>query len=121
MVILISIVNFLGCKSEEEKFLDNHEIVFCETDEFKNFIAEATIKPERAKEIMIDFARKNNVRPPHLLYFIIDEYYVFTSYVHLKIPEASTTGIWVHANTGKIKEVKNGLFLKAYCKHQWTN
>lgn len=121
MSIFISILSFLGCKSKEERFLDSHQILFCKTDKFKKFLFEAKIKPEEAKEMMIDFAEKNNIRKPHLLYFVIDEHYVFTSYAHLKVPEASTKGIWVNANNGKIKEVKNGLFIRAYHKYEWRN
>ncbi len=68
MGLLTSILTFLGCKSEEEKILESHQILFYKTNEFENFINEAKIKPEEAKKIMIDFAKNNDFRKPHLFY-----------------------------------------------------
>lgn len=118
-VIILSLISILSCKSEEAAFLEHNKVLFCKTTEFEKFVDSAIIKPEKAKKLMIDYAKQNNLPVSIHLYFIVNEFYVFTNYVHPKIPETSTKGIWVHANTGEVKENKNGIFLKAYNKFKW--
>ncbi|MBI9059800.1 MAG: hypothetical protein JEZ01_18695 [Labilibaculum sp.] len=120
MGIIISILTFLGCKSKEEKFLENNKVLFCKTEEFESFIKKSRVTPEKAWDLMVEYTEKENVQQPHLFYFIIDGHYVFTNYVHLKIPDAYTGGIWVNSENGKVKEVKDGVFIKAYYKYDWN-
>jgi len=106
----------------EKEFIENHQVLFCKTDEFQKFVDEANVKPEEAKKIMHNFAEKNGYKiKPHLFYFIIEGHYVFTSYFQPKIPEVGITGIWVNANTGKAKEVKEGRPIMAYDEYEWSN
>lgn len=119
LVIILSIISILGCKSKEETFLKHNEVLFCKTIEFEKFVHNAIIKPEKAKKMMIHYTKENNLPTPIHLYFIVNEFYVFTNYVHPKIPETSTKGIWVHTSTGEIKENKKGIFLKAYNEYKW--
>jgi len=121
IVIISFLTIFLGCKSKEEKFLEKHQVLFYQTKDFESFVKEAKIKPEEAWDLMVGYSKSNQINQPHLLFFIIDGNYTFTSYMHPKIPDAYTGGIWVNANTGDIKEVKNGIFLQAYNKYEWKD
>jgi hypothetical protein len=119
MTILSTILSFFGCKTKEEKFLEKHQVLFCKTDAFESFIEKAEIKPDIAKNLMIDYTNKNNLPPSAYLYFIIDGYYAFTNYTHPKIPEAHTGNIWVNSKTGEIKHIEDGAFLRAYNSYEW--
>jgi hypothetical protein len=121
MTTLTAILTFFGCKTKEEKYLEKHKVLFCKTDEFELFIATAKIKPKEANELMIDFANKKNLVIEASMYFIIDDYYTFTNYVHPKIPEAYTGSIWVHSKTGEVIQKKDGIFLKTYYSYDWKN
>jgi hypothetical protein len=119
MTILSTILSFFGCKTKEEKYLEKHQVLFCKTDTFEAFVEKAEIKPDIAKNLMIDYTNKNNLPPSAYLYFIIDGYYAFTNYIHPKIPEAYTGNIWVNSKTGEIKLIEKGVFLKAYNSYEW--
>lgn len=114
VVLIFTLLFFLGCKSKEQKFLDNHKVILYHTKEATDFINTAKIKPEEAKIIQVNFAIKNNKKSGLYNFFIIDGNYIFTSYFHPKIPEASTNGIWVDATTGNTRSVNTGIWLKAY-------
>ncbi len=103
---------FIGCKSDNQKFLENHRVILYHTNEANSFIKKAKIKPSEAKKIQANFAFKNNNKPEMYSFFIIDNYYVFTSYFQPKIPNASVKGIWVDAFTGEAKYVKKNIKLK---------
>ena len=104
----------LGCKSKEEKFLENHKVILYETKEAELFINNSVIKPMEASKIQEEFALKNNKAPEMYTFFIVDNYYVFTSYFQPKIPNASIKGIWVDATTGKAKYVLEDIRIRAY-------
>lgn len=114
MTLICSLLSLLGCKSKEQKFLDNHKVILYNANEAGDFINNANIKPEDAKQIQADFAIKNNKQPESYNFFIIDNNYVFTSYFHPKVPEASTSGIWVDSETGIAKYMETGIWLRAY-------
>ncbi|MCP1299506.1 hypothetical protein NK356_10030 [Chryseobacterium sp. S0630] len=114
IVSICSLFSLLGCKSKEQKFLDNHKVILYETKEAGDFINTANIKPDEAKQIQAAFAIKNNKKPESYNLFIIDNNYVFTSYFHPKVPEASTSGIWIDAKTGNAKYMETGIWLRAY-------
>ncbi|MGX5687144.1 hypothetical protein ACWKWW_21555 [Chryseobacterium cucumeris] len=114
IVSICSLFSLLGCKSKEQKFLDNHKVILYETKEAEDFINTANIKPDEAKQIQAAFAIKNNKKPESYSFFIIDNNYVFTSYFHPKVPEASTSGIWVDSKTGIAKYIETGIWLRAY-------
>ncbi len=119
MGLLASFLCLFGCKSKEEKFLEKHEVLFCKTETFDTFVRKAKIKPKVALELMSNYSKENNVQHSHLFYFIIDGHYVFSSYIHLKIPEVYTGGIWVNSENGEIKLVKKGLYIRAYHEYNW--
>ena len=119
VVLIISLLTLLGCKTKEEIFLDKHEVIFCNTEEFDNFIKQAPIKPEEAKNLMLEYVTNNNLPPETSLYFIIDNNYTFTNYVHSKIPEAYSGKIWINANTGEVKVMNEGVFIRAYHSYKW--
>jgi len=78
------------------------------------FINNSVIKPMEASKIQEEFALKNNKAPEMYTFFIVDNYYVFTSYFLPKIPNASIKGIWVDATTGKAKYVLEDIRIRAY-------
>ena len=80
IVTFSSIFSLLGCKSEEEKFLENHKVIPYDTKEAELFINNSVIKPMEASKIQREFALKNNRHPEMHTFFIVDNYYVFTSY-----------------------------------------
>ncbi len=114
MSIITSFLIFLGCKTEEEKFLEKHRVLFYDTPEYIEFEKDATIKIDSAWKMQKDFSKKNNQIPENWLFFVIDENYVFTSNFQPKIPQASVNGLWVNSKTGKIKRIQLGNFLRYY-------
>ena len=90
IVTFSSIFSLLGCKSEEEKFLENHKVILYDTKEAELFINNSVIKPMEASKIQREFALKNNRHPEMHTFFIVDNYYVFTSYF---LPKIETTFI----------------------------
>ena len=120
MGIIMSFLNLLGCKFGDYKHIDKNQILFCKTNEFENFVSKANIKPEEARNIVYDFAKNHNYDiVPKLLYFVIQEHYVFTSYIQPKVPEVGVVGIWVNANTEEAKEVDEGFPIMAYDEYEW--
>ena len=114
MLIFSWVLSLLGFKSEEEKFLENHKVILYDTKEAELFINNSVIKPMEASKIQREFTLKNNRHPEMHTFFIVDNYYVFTSYFLPKIPNASIKGIWVDATTGKAKYVLEDIRIRAY-------
>lgn len=54
------------------------------------------------------------------LFFIIDNYYVFSPYRNAKIPEVRLEGICVNSNTGERKYIDNDKKLKPKSQFGWT-
>jgi uncharacterized lipoprotein NlpE involved in copper resistance len=115
-IVLFCLV-FLGCKTQEDTFFKEHSVIFYATDVFDEFETKAKIKVDEAYQLQINFSKKNNVQSMAYMFFVIDDYYVFTSYFHPKIPEASIRGIWIHSQTGETKYVEKGIFLKGSYMH----
>lgn len=113
MTILSSLLTLINCKSKEEKFFEEHKVIHYNTEEAKEFINNAKIKPDQAKKIQANFAFKNNKNPEAYSFFIIDNYYAFTSQILPKRPKASVSGIWVNATTGEAKYVKENIELNS--------
>ena len=105
---ICSLLPFLGCKSKEQNFLDNHKIIHYSTKDVGDCIKNAEIKPEEAKQIQADFTIRNNKQSESYHFFILDNNYVFTSYFHPKVPESATNGIWVDSKTGIAKYMETG-------------
>ena len=114
MSIFTSVLSLIGCKTDEEKYLKEHNVIFYQTKEFKLFEENSKIKLKDAFELQTKFANSNKTKPEVCLYFILDDNYVFSSFTNLKIPVASTRGIWVNSKTGEAKYMKDEIFLKAY-------
>lgn len=60
VLILTTLLTLLGCKTKEEKYLQKHQVIFCKTSEFEQFVKNAKVKPTQARDLMIEFANKNN-------------------------------------------------------------
>lgn len=114
IMILSSILTFLGCKNKEEKFLETHTVIFYNSPQYKEFEKTSKVKIKEANKIQANFAIKNDKEPEMYSFFVVDNQYVFTSYFHPKIPDASTRGIWVDATTGEAKYIEEQVWLKAY-------
>ena len=56
ILILMSILNSLGCRFKEERFLEKHDVIFSNTEAFEKFVTNANIKLEKAKEIKVGLA-----------------------------------------------------------------
>lgn len=118
--LIILLLFFSSCKTKEQNKKEQNQVLFCKTNEFEKFISKANIKPEEARNIVYDFAKNHGYNiVPKLFYFIIQEHYVFTSYIQPKVPEVGVIGIWVNANTGEAIEVDKGLPLMAYDEYEW--
>lgn len=112
MCVLTSFFAFIGC-SKEEKFLQKNKVIYYGTNEFIEFEKNATIPLNKAWNIQKKYALDRNVNPENwLFFFVINDFYVFTSILQPKIPNASTGGIWVNSKTGEIKEIKSDINLK---------
>ncbi len=119
MSIFTTILTFIGCKTKEEKYLKDHEVIFCKTTEFEQFVENSEIKPIEARKLMIDFVKRKNQVVQSKMYFVVDGYYTFTNYIHPKIPEVYTGNIWVNSKTGEVKEMNHGIFIRAYNEYDW--
>lgn len=118
IMILSSILTFFGCKSKEKKFLEEHQVFFYNTNEYKEFEVGSKVKVKEALMIAYKFALEKNIHPMSQMFFVVDNQYVFTSYFHPKIPDASTHGIWVNATSGQAKYIKEEIWLKAYYSYK---
>lgn len=107
-------MNFLGCKTKEEKFIEKHEVMLYNSVQYNNFIKNVKISINDALKIANNYSKNNNIENMDKMFFVIDKYYVFTCYFHAKIPDASTKGIWVDVNTGEVEYHNSGIFLRAY-------
>ncbi len=115
MSIFTSFLSFIGCgKTEEEKYLEKHQVFFYKTKEFNDFENNTIIKLEEAFKIQTKFAKQNKEEHKRYMYFTIDGFYVFSLFRYNKTPVASTGGIWVDSKTGQVKYVKEEVLLKAY-------
>ena len=116
---LTSIFTLFGCQTAQEKFLKKHDVFYAKTKEFNEFITKAKIKPQDARKLMGKYINKNNLKGlGGEMFFIIDGHYSYTIDIQLKFPAANTRGIWVNAENGQVKEVKDGIFLKAFNKYE---
>lgn len=117
--MMLSIFTFFGCQSAQERFLDEHVVLYAKTGAFDDFISKAKIKPKEARKLMSNYIKDNELKGlGGEMFFIIDGYYAYTVDIHPKLPGANIRGIWVNANTGEIKEIKDRLFLRAFSKYE---
>jgi len=112
---LISIFTFLGCQTAQEKFLKKHNVLYAKTNEFDEFITKAKIKPNDARRLVANYIHENNLKGlGGELFFIIDGHYTYTIDIQPKLPAANTRGIWMNAENGNVKHVKEGILLKVF-------
>ena len=114
MSILTGILTLLGCKSNEEKFIENHKVIVYKTPEYFEFEKSAKFKIDEAWKLQKEFSKKNNETPENWLFFIIDGNYVFSSNIQPQIPQVSVNGLWVNSKSGEVKKVQLGDFLRYY-------
>ena len=116
MSIITTFLSFFSCKSKEEKYLENHKVILYGTKEFDKFESIANIKLDKAVDIQIEFAKKNH-EDPKSIFFIIDDYYVFSMQYNEKTPYVSINGIWVNVNNGDVKHLtESDITLRRYYK-----
>ncbi|MDH2208714.1 MULTISPECIES: hypothetical protein [Empedobacter] len=84
MSIFSSIISFISCKSNEDKYAKENSIIYFETKEFEEFEKKSPIKLEEAWNIQKKYMKKNNQIPENWLFFVINDYYVFNSSINPK-------------------------------------
>ena len=105
--IFLNLILQISCNNPKNQNMEPNNVILYNSEEFKSFENQAKIKLKDAWEIQKKYALEKNENPKNWLFFIIDKNYVFTSIFQPKIPQASTSGIWVNSETGDVKEVKS--------------
>ena len=113
-IIAFLLFTLLGCKSNEEKFIENHKVIVYNTSEYLEFEKNAKFKIDEAWKLQKEFSKNNNEIPENWLFFIIDGNYVFSSNIQPQIPQVSVNGLWVNSKSGEVKKVQLGDFLRYY-------
>ncbi len=120
-MILSAILTFLGCKSEENKFLEKHKVILCTdsryypkeelTNEAIEFERIKSINFKKASDIYVKYEKKNSI-DSNIIFpsLIIDEYYVY-SFKNIKMSKVATFGVWINANTGAMIHRKDNIWL----------
>lgn len=119
----ILFITLISCTNMSNKDnLEQLNIIHYGTEAFKNFENNAPIKKEKAREICISFCdQKKIIGGNSPLFFIINGSYVFSPYYNSKIPEVTLTGIWVNANTGEVKFIKNIKKIRPESQFGWQS
>ncbi len=100
-----------SCSKGEEKM----EIIAYGTPEFEKFIKNAPINLDKAWSLQLDYAKKNYdewnynwQKKFSTLFFIVDDYYIFTTgHVNNKMLRGYLLdGIWINTKTGEAFEKK---------------
>ncbi|KIC03692.1 hypothetical protein OA88_02775 [Flavobacterium sp. JRM] len=126
IMVLSSILTFFGCKSKEEKFLQEHKVILCcnsryfpenrLTKEAIEFEKKQNISFDKASSIYLNFTDKKKVKDDSiksktiLPSLIIDKYYVY-SFKNIKMLKVAVFGIWVNADTGEVINGKDKIWL----------
>ncbi|TWP27982.1 hypothetical protein ETU08_09705 [Apibacter muscae] len=111
MSILTLLLSIMGC-NREKQYLKNHKVIYYGTSEFNIFENNVQINKKEAYKLGLAYAKKNDLVMGNNLFFVIDNYYAFTNHYIPKMPAASTKGIWINANTGEVKYIKEGIMLR---------
>ena len=105
---------YLNIRDVNEKGKMN--VIAYNTPEFKEYVQNAPISLDKAWKIQLEYMKKhsendfayNFYASNVLLFFIVDDYYVFTM-GHInnkKLENISLSGIWVNTKTGEVSENK---------------
>jgi hypothetical protein len=103
MTFLTSIFSLFGCKSKEDKFLQENNIYFYGTPEFENYEKNAPVKLTEAWEIQKKYANLKNQIAENWLFFIVNDNYIFCSALNPIQSRAFLKGIWVNSKTGGVR------------------
>ncbi|MCP4971860.1 MAG: hypothetical protein GY932_14845 [Arcobacter sp.] len=98
------------------------EMIAYGTEEFDEFIKDAPVSLEKAYNLSNSFYKKNEGKGKEHnfpLYFIINDYYVFSPYVNLKVPNTKITGIWVNSKTEETKYIENNTEFRRQSMQGW--
>jgi len=117
IIILLIVLTLVSYTQAEEKM----KIIPYGTTEFKEFVKNAPISLDEAWNLQLKYyedKKEDKVGSP--LFFIIDEYYVFSPYRNNKIPEVRLEGIWVDSKTGETKYIQNNIKLKPKSQFGWS-
>lgn len=112
MSLFSLIISFIGCKSNEEKFLQENKVYYYDTKDFEEFEENAPIKLNRAWQIQKEYSKKNGQTPENWLFFVVNDNYVFSSALNPKAAFVFLGGIWVNSKTGEAKKVNSEVTLK---------
>lgn len=118
LVIILTVLMLASCNNREDKM----KIITYGTVEFEQFAANAPISLDEAWELQLKYARKTYTddftyklhKGNVLLFFIVDEYYVFTTkHINNKFIEGYyLSGIWVNSKNGDVFEKSIGKKIK---------
>ncbi|MFV0305823.1 MAG: hypothetical protein ACK5IC_10130 [Moheibacter sp.] len=103
MSIFTSLFALIGCKSKEEKFLQENRVIYYGTKEFEDFEKNSIIKIDRAWEIQKMYSKEHHQIPKNWLFFVVNEDYVFNSVLSPKEKKSFLGGVWVNSKTGEAK------------------
>ncbi|MCP4971782.1 MAG: hypothetical protein GY932_14455 [Arcobacter sp.] len=131
-IIIFFLISFIliGCENTDIRNKKNLEksmeiqkmnIIHYDTKEFKNYME---IKPRISLNEAWILHQKYYKRPlnemVYSMYFLINNYYVFSSYAEDKLMEASIEGLWIHSQTGEIKYVKDKTMISPKNQGGWS-
>ncbi|WP_449387460.1 hypothetical protein [Chryseobacterium lineare] len=112
MSIFSTIFTLFGCKSKEEKFLQENKIIYYDSKEFEDFEKKANISIVEAWRIQKEYSKEKHQNPENWLFFIINDYYVFNSALTPKEAKAFVGGVWVDSKTGEARFKKSKIRLR---------
>jgi len=124
-IVLLTILILTACSQGDDKM----KIISYGTPEFSAFVKKSKISLDKAWELQLDFKKENigndftyNIyRSNVLLFFIVDDSYVFTmSHVNNKMLEGLfLSGVWVDSETGKVSEIELEKFVNIKSTAGW--
>ena len=120
-IIIMSLLFLtIGCNDIKEKKMN---VIYHGTKEFDSFVKQVPISLNKAYELSNEFYKNNKGESKEhffSLYFIVNDYYVFSPYVNLKIPNTNITGIWVDSKTGEVKYIENDTEFRRKSQFGWS-
>jgi len=116
MLTFSSIFSLLGCKSEEEKFLENHKVFPCSPEIVQEKKYKISIKKSNDLYVkyLYDTKKSKDLNYDETFLsptLIVDDHYVY-SFHNLIEKKVAVFGVWINANTGKITNCNEYIWLK---------
>lgn len=100
MSIFTTLSTLIGCKSNEEKFLQENKVIYYGTKEFEDFEKKSNVNLSEAWKIQKEYSKINHQVPENWLFFIVNEDYIFNSALSPMERKSFLGGCWVNSKTG---------------------